>query len=76
MSDPPPFMKVHAPASTSNLGSGFDVVGLALQMYLEVEGIPGGEGLREGVELFGASRPDNATAPHTASNPATTHVRA
>ena len=25
-------MKVRVPASTSNLGSGFDVVGLALQM--------------------------------------------
>ena len=32
--------------------------------------------LHDEVELVGASRPDNATAPHTASNPATTHVRA
>ncbi|MEM7264110.1 MAG: homoserine kinase [Planctomycetota bacterium] len=30
-------MKVKVPASTANLGSGFDVVGLALQMHLEVE---------------------------------------
>lgn len=30
-------MKVRVPASTANLGSGFDTVGLALQMYLQVE---------------------------------------
>jgi homoserine kinase len=35
-------MAVRVPASTANLGSGFDVVGLALQMYLEVEAQPGG----------------------------------
>lgn len=35
-------MKVRVPASTANLGSGFDVVGLALQMHLEVEATPGG----------------------------------
>ena len=38
-------MKVRVPASTSNLGSGFDVVGLALQMYLEVEAVVEGEEL-------------------------------
>lgn len=38
-------MKVRVPASTANLGSGFDTVGLAVQMYLTVEAIPGGEGL-------------------------------
>ena len=38
-------MRVRVPASTANLGSGFDVLGLALQMYLEVEAVPGGEGL-------------------------------
>jgi homoserine kinase len=38
-------MMVRVPASTSNLGSGFDVVGLALQMYLEVEAVPGGSEL-------------------------------
>lgn len=35
-------MKVRVPASTANLGSGFDAVGLAFQMYLDVEAIPGG----------------------------------
>ena len=35
-------MRVRVPASTANLGSGFDVVGLALQMYLDVEVTPGG----------------------------------
>ncbi|MBN1441127.1 MAG: homoserine kinase [Planctomycetes bacterium] len=38
-------MKVRVPASTSNLGSGFDVVGLGLQMYLDVEARPGGTSL-------------------------------
>lgn len=38
-------MRVRVPASTSNLGSGFDVLGLALQMYLEVEASPGGNDL-------------------------------
>jgi homoserine kinase len=45
-------MKVRVPASTSNLGSGFDVVGLALQMYLEVEAVAGGKELV--VEATGA----------------------
>jgi homoserine kinase len=40
------WMKIRVPASTANLGSGFDVVGLALQMYLEVEAAPGGNELR------------------------------
>jgi len=35
-------MRVRVPASTANLGSGFDALGLALQMYLEVEAIAGG----------------------------------
>lgn len=39
-------MKVRVPASTANLGSGFDTVGLALQMDLEVEARFGGEDLR------------------------------
>ena len=47
-------MKVRVPASTSNLGSGFDVVGLALQMYLEVEAAPGGSGLVIEAEGLGA----------------------
>ena len=32
-------MKVRVPASTSNIGSGFDVAGLALQMFVEVEAV-------------------------------------
>ena len=44
-------MKVRVPASTANLGSGFDTVGLAVQMYLTVEAIPGGDGLR--IEVTG-----------------------
>lgn len=47
-------MRVRVPASTSNLGSGFDVVGLALQMYLEVEARPGGSGLDIRVDGLGA----------------------
>ena len=54
MSSVPHFMKVHVPASTSNLGSGFDVVGLALQMYLEVEAVPWGDRLVIEPEGLGA----------------------
>jgi len=62
MSEVPRYMKVRVPASTSNLGSGFDVVGLALQMYLEVEGIPGGTSTTIGAEGIGAeSIPRDAT---------------
>ncbi len=50
----PSCMRVHVPASTANLGSGFDVVGLALQMYLEVEAIPGGSRLVIEAEGLGA----------------------
>ena len=49
-------MKVRVPASTSNLGSGFDVVGLALQMYLEVELEAEGEELVIESEVLGASQ--------------------
>jgi homoserine kinase len=49
-------MRVRAPASTSNLGSGFDVVGLALQMYLEVEAAPGGTDLVIEPEGLGAAQ--------------------
>ena len=49
-------MKVRVPASTSNLGSGFDVVGLALQMYLEVELEAEGEELVIESEGLGASQ--------------------
>lgn len=54
MSRVPSYMKVNVPASTSNLGSGFDVVGLALQMYLEVEAILTGDALVIEAEGLGA----------------------
>jgi homoserine kinase len=38
-------IKVRVPASTSNLGSGFDAFGLALQLYLSVEMEMSAEGL-------------------------------
>ncbi len=47
-------MKVRVPGSTANLGSGFDTVGLALQMYLHVEAQPGGSGLK--IEVAGNYR--------------------
>ncbi|MGH9362927.1 MAG: homoserine kinase [Thermoanaerobaculia bacterium] len=46
MSTALPAMKLRVPASTANLGSGFDALGLALPMVLEVEAIPGGGELR------------------------------
>jgi homoserine kinase len=46
-------MRVRVPASTANLGSGFDALGLALQMYLEVEAIPGGSEHR--IEAHGSN---------------------
>jgi len=42
---------VRVPASTSNLGPGFDVLGMAVDAFLEAEWTPGGDGLgvaREG----------------------------
>ena len=38
--------RVRVPASTSNLGAGFDVLGLALNRYLEAEYEPGPGPLR------------------------------
>lgn len=38
--------RVRVPCSTSNLGSGFDCIGLALNRYLEASFEPGGTGLR------------------------------
>jgi len=43
-------MKIKVPASAANLGSGFDTLGLAVQMYLTVEATPGGTGLKIIVE--------------------------
>ena len=49
-SDPalPHGMRVRVPASTSNLGPGFDLVGLALELWLDVEAHPAEAGLTLG----------------------------
>ncbi|MEM7308972.1 MAG: homoserine kinase [Planctomycetota bacterium] len=39
-------LRVRVPASTSNLGPGFDLLGVALSLRLEVHAVPGGSGLR------------------------------
>ncbi|MGH3869048.1 MAG: homoserine kinase [Pseudonocardiaceae bacterium] len=44
-------MRVRVPASTANLGPGFDALGLALALYDEVEVTPVASGLR--VEVYG-----------------------
>ncbi len=49
-------MRARVPASTANLGSGFDVIGLALQNYLTVEVEPGGTSLRIVTEGEGAAQ--------------------
>lgn len=46
---PPPTLQVRVPGSTSNLGPGFDCLGLALSIYLTVECLPReGEGIEWG----------------------------
>ncbi|MDQ2880091.1 MAG: homoserine kinase [Actinomycetota bacterium] len=47
----PPVVRVRVPASTANLGPGFDALGLALALYDEVEVTPAASGLR--VEVHG-----------------------
>ena len=37
-------LRLRIPGSTSNLGPGFDALGLALQVYLDVEVVGAGEG--------------------------------
>ena len=46
-----PPIRVRVPASTANLGPGFDTLGLALALYDEVEVLPAASGLR--VEVHG-----------------------
>ncbi|MEJ7711174.1 MAG: hypothetical protein WKF84_15235 [Pyrinomonadaceae bacterium] len=41
--DDAPTLEVRVPASTSNLGAGFDCFGLALQLYVTVRATPLGE---------------------------------
>ena len=38
-------MKIFVPASSANLGPGFDCFGVAWKLYNELEFIPGGDGL-------------------------------
>ena len=38
-------IRIRVPCSTSNLGSGFDCIGLAFDRYLRVEFVPGGDAL-------------------------------
>lgn len=50
-------VRVWVPASTANLGAGFDALGMALGLYNEVEVMRGGgEGLRLTIEGEGAER--------------------
>ncbi|MCA1822489.1 MAG: homoserine kinase, partial [Pseudonocardia sp.] len=48
-------VRVRVPASTANLGPGFDALGLALTLYDEVEVTPAASGLRVEVRGEGAS---------------------
>ena len=52
--------KVRVPASTANLGSGFDTLGMALTLYNEVELIEGGEGVQLVVEGEGQAALERA----------------
>ena len=47
-------MRVRVPATTANVGSGFDCIGIAVDWYDEVELTPGGDGVRIEVEGEGA----------------------
>lgn len=49
-------VRVRVPASTANLGPGFDALGLALALYDEIEVIPAASGLRVEVHGEGAGK--------------------
>jgi len=53
-------VRVRVPASTANLGSGFDTLGMALTLYNEVELTDGGDGLQLVVEGEGKSALEKA----------------
>jgi homoserine kinase len=55
MSDPRR-VRMRVPASTANLGPGFDALGLALGLYNEIELEPGGAGLSLEIEGEGAEK--------------------
>src|SRR5436309_15015392 len=50
------WVRVRVPASTANLGPGFDALGLALALYDEVEVAPAASGLRVEVHGEGAGQ--------------------
>lgn len=50
------WVKVRVPATTANLGAGFDTLGLALGLYNEIEVERMGDGLRLEIEGEGAAR--------------------
>lgn len=52
----PPAVRVRVPASTANLGPGFDALGLALALYDEVEVVLAPSGLRVEVQGEGAGQ--------------------
>ena len=49
-------VKIRVPATTANLGCGFDVFGMALDLYNEVTFIPGGETLAGEIHGEGADK--------------------
>ena len=50
------FVRVRVPASTANLGAGFDTLGMALGLYNEIEVARAADGLRLEIEGEGAER--------------------
>ncbi len=56
---PPPALQVRVPGSTSNLGPGFDCLGLALSLFLEVRLVASGDGP---LELRGGAAGDSPGA--------------
>ena len=55
-------VRVRVPASTANLGSGFDTLGMAITLYNEVELTDEGEGVQLFVEGEGKSVLEKAGA--------------
>ena len=65
MSAPPESARVRVPASTSNLGAGFDCVGFAVDLWLEARVTVGGAGAAPGVTMQrGGSLAALDTPPH------------